>query len=102
MNQQPSLRLKFDLGQIVATPGAVNALRAAGDSPNEFLRRHVRGDWGDLDTEDRALNDAALLDGTRVLSAYVTARGVKLWVITEAAGDDGRRVSTTLLLPEDY
>ena len=86
------------LGQIVATPGA---LAAAATSPSTLLRRHASGDWGDLDAHDRAANDAALRDGSRLLSAYTVAEGIKVWIITEAADDDGHR-ATTLLLPEEY
>ena len=93
---------KFSLGRIVATPGALHALDDAGQSPGEFLARHVTGDWGDLDDEDKSLNDAALIDGSRLLSAYQTTKGTKLWVITEAVNEVGLRYSTTLLLPEDY
>ena len=42
----------FALGQVVATPGALAALEAAGQAPHEFLVRHVTGDWGDLVEED--------------------------------------------------
>jgi hypothetical protein len=93
---------KFSPGQIVATPGALEALGAAGQQPGEFLSRHLRGDWGDLDPEDCRLNDQALLDGSRIMSSYTTRSNEKLWVITEAAGDDGRRASTCLLLPSEY
>jgi hypothetical protein len=87
----------FPLGQLVATPGALEALAASGQTPAEFLARHRAGDWGDLCPEDRRLNDQALREGTRLLSAYRTVKGVKLWVITEAD-----RSSTCLLLPEEY
>lgn len=87
----------FELGHIVATPGAVEALRAAGQRAETLLRKHVRGDWGDVDEHDRAANDAALIDGGRLLSAYKTFNGVALWVVTEAD-----RSSTCLLLPEEY
>jgi hypothetical protein len=76
---------------------ALEALAATGQTPAEFLARHLAGDWGDLCPEDRRLNDQALREGSRLLSAYRTARGVKLWVITEA-----NRSSTCLLLPEEY
>ena len=66
---------KFSLGRIVATPGALHALHEAGQSADEFLARHVTGDWGDLDDEDKSLNDAALIDGSRILSATRPARG---------------------------
>ena len=96
------MRPKFELGQIVATPGALEALKAAGQGPGEFLRRHTSGDWGDLCEEDRRLNDLAVRDGSRILSSYKTKGGAKLWIITEAVDDDGRRSATTLLLADEY
>ena len=93
---------KFSLGRIVATPGALEALHNAGQQPGDFLARHVTGDWGDLDDEDKSLNDAALIDGSRLLSAYTTRKGERLWIITEAADDHGRRASSCLLLPSEY
>lgn len=96
------MSIKFDPGQIVATPGALEAMSAAGQQPGEFLARHLRGDWGPVNDEDKALNDSALIDGSRILSSYVTKTGVRLWIITEAADDDGRRASSCLLLPEEY
>jgi hypothetical protein len=98
---QPETK-KFSLGRIVATPAALEALHNAGQQPGEFLARHVTGDWGDLDEEDRSLNDAAVIDGSRILSAYTTRKDERLWVITEAADDHGRRASSCLLLPSEY
>jgi hypothetical protein len=94
--------VKFQPGRIFATPGCLEALEAAGQRPEEFLARHLAGDWGLVDDEDKALNDAALLDGSRLLSAYATRRGESIWIITEAVGDDGRRTSTCCLLSEEY
>ena len=93
---------KFSLGQIVATPAALDALEESGQMPDAFLRRHVTGDWGIVSPDDQRANEEALQSGARLLSAYETTLGLKIWVITEAAGDDGRRASTCLLLPEDY
>ena len=93
---------KFSLGRIVATPGALHALHEAGQSADEFLCRHITGDWGDLDDEDKSLNDAAVVDGSRILSAYKTKKGERLWVITEAANEVGLRYCTTILKPEEY
>ena len=94
---------QFKLGQVVATPGALEALQRAGQVPWDFLSRHVAGDWGIVDDEDKAANDAALKDGTRILSAYVLKDGqTKLWIITEATDDSGLRAATTLLLPSEY
>jgi hypothetical protein len=88
---------RFSLGKVVATPGAIEAMHASGQSPDFFLDRHVLGDWGIVGQEDWQLNDQALKDGERVLSAYQTLRGKKIWVITEAD-----RSATTLLLPDEY
>jgi hypothetical protein len=87
----------FHLGRIVATPGAIVALEFAGADALELLRRHANGDWGDLGVEDKRLNDEAILNGSRILSAYNLAGGERLWVLTE-----GDRSATTLLLPEEY
>ena len=98
MTNQP----RFPLGQVLATPGAIEVLESSGQSPTEFLAKHVRGDWGIVDAEDKAANDQSLIDGSRILSAYRTSKGEKLWVITEACDDQGRRAATTILLPEEY
>jgi len=87
----------FDLGKIVATPGALNAIRRSSQSPAEFLQRHATGDWGDVDSEDSEANRIALREGERILSSYKTRLGDTVWIITEAD-----RSSTCLLLPEDY
>ncbi len=65
------------------------------------MRRHLSGDWGDLDPEDTQTNEDALLDGSRLFSAY-HVQGVKIWIITEAKDDQGRRSATTILRPEEY
>jgi hypothetical protein len=87
----------FQLGQIVATPGALELLKSAGKAPSEFIARHHAGDWGDLCDEDRQANNEALKDGSRIFSSYDLNDGQKLWIITEAD-----RSSTTLLLPSEY
>jgi|SRR6516165_2835895 hypothetical protein len=92
-----NLTQRFPLGQIVATPGALEALEASHQSPAEFLTRHARGDWGELSSDDIAENEFSLKNGFRLLSSYCTATGQKLWVITEAERD-----LTTVLLPDEY
>lgn len=90
-------RSKFKIGKLVATPGALAAITGSGENPWQFVVRHMAGDWGELDAEDKQLNEDALKSGDRIFSAYYTAKGVKLYVITEAD-----RSATTILLPEDY
>jgi len=85
------------LGQLVATPGAITAMAAAGQDPALLLARHRHGDWGIVCPEDRQANDDALRSGGRVLSVYMLADETRLWVITEAD-----RSATTILLPDEY
>ena len=92
----------FSIGALLSTPGALEAFNRNGQSPLELLRRHVAGDWGDLFEEDRQANEQALVDGSRLLSAYHLKDGTKLWCITEAIGENGHREATTFLLPEEY
>lgn len=88
---------RFALGQFVATPGALEALQHAGQSPLDFLVRHSQGDWGEVCKEDWQANDRALQEGERVLSAYRLTSGVRIWIITE-----WDRSVTTVLLPSEY
>jgi hypothetical protein len=93
----------FKLGQVVATPGALEALEQAHQTPWEFVSLHVAGDFGIVDDEDKASNHQAVKDGSRILSAYLLNDGkTKIWVITEAEDDHGNRAATTLLLPSEY
>ena len=89
--------IKFEPGQIVATPGALEAFRASGDDPLAYLIRHIAGDWGDVDADDRRENELSLQNGWRILSCYTLSNGTRIWFITEAD-----RSATTILLPEEY
>ena len=88
---------KFPLGQLVATPGALSALAEVGQSHQEFVDRHARGDWGELSDEDRQENERSITESLRILSAYRLRDGTKIWIITEAD-----RSSTCILLPDEY
>ena len=97
MSDQGKKKALFPLGQVVATPGALEALEAAGQQPAEFLSRHVVGDWGEVPPEDAQENELSVKQGFRILSAYTLSTSVKIWVISEAD-----RSATTLLLPDEY
>lgn len=91
-------RFLFHLGRTVATPGALDTMQRADVLPFTLLVRHQCRDWGELDAEDRAANDRAVSEGTRLLSAYqVGPDREKLWVITE-----WDRSATTILCPNEY
>jgi hypothetical protein len=87
----------FPLGQVVAAPGALEALGRNNSDGLDLLQRHLLGDWGSVDAEDAAANDAATVDGGRLLSVYSLPDGTRIWVITEAD-----RSATTFLLPGEY
>ena len=83
------------LGLLHITRNAADEL--VPEDVGEALERHWSHDWGLVDAEDRAANDHAVVEGTRVLSVYRDRRGTKFWIITEAD-----RSATTILLPADY
>jgi hypothetical protein len=83
------------LGRLVATPNALASITQ--DDILLGIQRHQAGDWGNLTEEDRMANDQALVQGTRIVSAYNAGNGTRFWIITEAD-----RSVTTVLLPEDY
>jgi hypothetical protein len=89
--------IRFELGKTLMTRGAQGALEEAGQSPREFLQRHERGDWGEVSDDDRQENELSVKEGFRILSAYCTSNGQRIWIITEAD-----RSATTILLPEEY
>ena len=88
---------KFSLGKTVATPGALEALEKNKQTYQEFLRRHVLGDWGDLEPEDKVENELSLLEGFRILSAYHLKDGTKIYIITEHD-----RSYTTVMRADEY
>lgn len=97
---------RFELGALVATPAALELLKISDTSPLDIIQRHGALDPGDLPACDVRANADALKTGARIMSAYsvtVGGKAHKVWAITDAAaGDDGRRASTCILLPGDY
>lgn len=93
----------FPLGDIVATPGAIQATTL--QNRITLIARHHAGDWGAVCADDKATNDEAVRIGERILSAYpidptkpCKGHGENcIWVITEVD-----RSSTTFLLPSEY
>jgi hypothetical protein len=86
----------FVLGRLTATQSALYFLERIEVQPLSLLRRHVTGDWGDLDAEDIEANKQSIQDGSRILSAFIL-RDEKVYVITE-----GDRSITTILMASEY
>lgn len=95
----------FETGSLFMTSaifGATLEHRPFASFIRQCIARHQSGDWGDCCPDDAALNDAALLDGSRVFSVYHIPSGLytlesKVWVITESS-----REYTTVLFPSEY
>ena len=93
----------FHLGQIVATPGALEA--TTNEQRLICLGRHASGDFGCICPEDAACNRDGIKYGDRILSAYPIDPSKPcegfgdntLWIITEAD-----QSVTTFLLPSEY
>ena len=91
-------KARFATGHLVATIGVDTLVKQGRLNPTSYLRRHVSGDWGDVDEAERQQNDAALISGEgRLFSVYRIAPDLNLWIITEAD-----RSVTTMLLPGEY
>ena len=88
-------RQLFPIGKFMITRGVADGEFALDELLN-LLYRHVTGDFGKIDEEDRQENWLSIKQGFRIMSVY-TLNSTKLWVITEA----DRRV-TTILLPDEY
>ncbi len=95
----------FSAGQMVFTRGVAD-LMAENEEFAKFvtvsLVRHLKGDWGDVDAEDKLSNDEAAKAGDRILSAFNNDRFPKngiatIWIITE-----WDRSVTTVLFPDEY
>lgn len=94
---------QFELGRLFATEGVLAAIKDSGQNLDDFLNRHIRGDWGTLSELDELKNDEALLTGDRIFSTYRTDNGTKFWIITEPVDEnDGERKLTTVVLPSEY
>jgi hypothetical protein len=74
--QQTERKPLFDLGQLVATPGALAALEKSGQSPMDFLMRHVTGDWGNFARKTARKTDSASKKASGSLAATKPTPGI--------------------------
>ncbi|MCY1238845.1 hypothetical protein D9M72_516040 [compost metagenome] len=88
---------RLQLGKVVITDAALAALERVGTEGVLLLARHLHGSWGDVTEQDALQNELALLLGLRVLSRYVIADNVVIWIMTEAD-----RATTTITLADGH
>jgi hypothetical protein len=86
---------RFALGEAVITSGVAGKLNMV--LVKLAIVRHASGDWGELEADDRRLNDERIATGGTLVSIFKTANGDKFYVITEAERD-----KTTVLPQEEY
>jgi hypothetical protein len=87
----------FAGGTVLISKEASLALGLAGEDYRALLGRHLVGDWGDcLRKDEKMLNDLAVEHGEDVLSAYMLANGVEIWITT-----DRDRENTFIELPQE-
>lgn len=73
---------RFSLGEINVIARALTVLSKFEIAHG--LKRHAKGDWGDLPSIQRKMNDRALLHDRRIVSAYLTKTRQRFQIITEA------------------
>ena len=90
----------FNLGKVVCTATVNNAMMENKRFAKDILsamERYCNKDWGDLDAEDKQINDDALNypEDLYLLAAYKTCKG-KIYIITnrisETAGDNATTI----------
>jgi hypothetical protein len=78
----------YNLGHVGAT-AAIGAT-APHHQITALLDRHAQGDFGDLDTQEKAANDKAARTGDgRLFSSYDTAEHGTIWIITNVIRSEG-------------
>lgn len=93
----PLSTVLFELGEVIATPLALQTLQRAKECALPFLARHQQGDWGEVTPAHGAANLLAFITDGPILSVYATALGERFWVVTEPD-----RSATYLLVPGEY
>mgnify|MGYP003306305277 CR=1 FL=1 len=90
----------FNVGKVVCTATINNLMSENKQFAREILsamERYCNKDWGDLDAEDKQINDDALNypEDLYLLAAYKTCKG-KIYIITnrisEMAGDNATTI----------
>lgn len=86
----------FGVRSLFLVAGARHAL--SKEEVEQALRRHVRGDWGNVTADERSLNEEALRTGQGPLvSVFLTASGERFWVHTTE-----ERETFVSLVPDEW
>lgn len=87
----------FELGETILTSMAFLFLEANGQTAKEFLLRHAKGDWGEMQECAAAMNREAVSNKGMIFSTFKLLDGTEINVKT----DPGHKVTTIYLPGED-
>lgn len=87
----------FQMGKLVSTPGALDAVGGVVGQILPFVERHVTGDWSENCKQDQLENKRALKDNSRIFSKYTLLSKETIYIITE-----WDRSLTTIMLAHEY
>ena len=108
---------RMELGNLVVTGGVGDWAQRSVERMEflmDCLERHRIGDWGEVDDENRALNNELATSGRPVISCYRipaiplgdgsgdAPSSNLLFVMTAAENMRGERTRTTLMWPHEY
>ena len=96
-----SVQPKFSLGRLLATPAALQTIEDAGQTPGFFLDRHVQGDWGEVDDEDKPRMTKLWWTAAGCCRRIGRSRGAAV-DHHRGGGRCGNRAATTILKPSEY
>ena len=100
---------RFEPGVLAITRGIAEARRRGIINDGELLKRHFRGDYGEIDDEDKRANELSIKKGSCIVSGYDTDAG-RVLIITDPESEltllpeyvEGHRAFTTMILAEEY
>jgi hypothetical protein len=74
---------KFELGHVIVTPSATNAMAAAGQEASDLLARHQAGDWGEISDQERHVNELGLNGSYNIVSIFPAGGGQRVTIMTK-------------------
>ena len=92
----------FAPGQIVCSPACRTAIKQGGASGLMLLYRHITGQWGNIDAEHQAGNEAAVNGGPEreIVSRHPLTGGIEIVLITSYPRTPSLRW-TEICLPDE-
>lgn len=95
----------FNVGKVVCTATLNNAMSENKQFAKDVIsamERYCNKDWGDLDAEDKQINENALQypEDLYILAAYKTCKG-KIYIITNRISEKAGNNATTICFPSE-